>query len=612
MPITITHLEGSPLAVKKPDTFEDDVKEITFGRSHENDVIFPPDCDTVGGADMVLARTGPGTYEVRRRGQHYLEIDRQPTPKDLNNIPIASGTVIRLGGRNGPSFRVVAEKPKKMGPFHTAATRTVEVVKSVADQLSNTLRILVIGFGVVALAVASLATYSVVRDQKIAGQVGAVEDRQKEISRLQFGERVIKPLKNAVYLVAQDPGGEPVGTAWAIDDASLATNAHVVTEVEKALQQKRRVFVLGNGIEREIISAYAHPGHKEFEEYAKDHGNDLRTMFERLDLASVYDVGILRLAPGNPLPSKLDIAPKAELLTLTSGMPVALAGFPFEDLTGVGPASRDPEPQVRYGNISSMTDVFMSRSEDPDQRLFVQHTLPNTGGASGSPIINTDGKVIAIFSGGNVIVLPDGYRMPNAAQVNFAQRADVLRNLMEGVNAAETAVQRDRDYWEKRRKALKLESYLEYELNVFRRDMRDRFKVSGNGEIIEAGAGKAIGADGVSTLQSWTFGVAPRSVTESYSFDAEPGYLYGFIAQSVGGRDPRIGIEIRAGDNKLGERSEPGNVAGRFLDPAAWVTVTEPTKLTVVLWGKIYHEARYSLHGLKWKLPDTSAATGVP
>jgi hypothetical protein len=67
----------------------------------------------------------------------------------------------------------------------------------------------------------------------------------------------------------------------------------------------------------------------------------------------------------------------------------------------------------------------------PDQLQLIHHSVPETGGASGSPIINADGKVIAINSGANFYGLSNGARIPLAVGLNFAQRADLLQELLD-------------------------------------------------------------------------------------------------------------------------------------------------------------------------------------
>ena len=59
---------------------------------------------------------------------------------------------------------------------------------------------------------------------------------------------------------------------------------------------------------------------------------------------------------------------------------------------------------LRFGNISALTDVFMCKAE-PEDRLLIQHSVPVTGGVSGSPLIDASGKVIGIVNGGNTVTV---------------------------------------------------------------------------------------------------------------------------------------------------------------------------------------------------------------
>ena len=125
---------------------------------------------------------------------------------------------------------------------------------------------------------------------------------------------------------------------------------------------------------------------------------------------------------------------------------------------------------LHFGNISSLTDVFMCRADDAKDQLLIQHTVPVTGGMSGSPLVDGSGKVVGIVSGGNTdsfvteVTVPKGgdqaanansvgknkleidkMRIPSAAMVNFAQRVDLLEGSPSG--AVDLAAQRS--YWDK-------------------------------------------------------------------------------------------------------------------------------------------------------------------
>src|SRR5262249_42951687 len=74
----------------------------------------------------------------------------------------------------------------------------------------------------------------------------------------------------------------------------------------------------------------------------------------------------------------------------------------------------------------------------------IEDSLPSAGGASGSPIFDSHGEVIALLSGGNNISSKEG-RIPNAAMVNFAQRVDLLRDLID--DKADGQLDDDKRMW---------------------------------------------------------------------------------------------------------------------------------------------------------------------
>ena len=96
----------------------------------------------------------------------------------------------------------------------------------------------------------------------------------------------------------------------------------------------------------------------------------------------------------------------------------------------------NPIATMQTGIITSVSNYFM---ENKAPKYFIRHNLPATGGSSGSPIFAPNGEVVGINWGGNKTwdlrclerqiaakksVRP--CRNPNAAMINFAERADLL------------------------------------------------------------------------------------------------------------------------------------------------------------------------------------------
>ena len=72
-----------------------------------------------------------------------------------------------------------------------------------------------------------------------------------------------------------------------------------------------------------------------------------------------------------------------------------------------------------------------------------------TGGASGSPMIGPNGKIYAFNNAMEGFSVPGQRgRIPSGALQNYAQRADLLRDLAEG--RADAVVQADLAYWQKK------------------------------------------------------------------------------------------------------------------------------------------------------------------
>jgi len=241
----------------------------------------------------------------------------------------------------------------------------------------------------------------------------------------------------AVYLVARMDGGieKAEGTAWAFAPGKLATNAHVTQAIKG--REAEFFLVAPNGDKIEIAGVVSHPGYLAFKSYKTTQGVVRYETFAPLDLINEYDVGIIEIDPKIQLPATLEFASEEELEDLAPGTPVASIGYPVEGLAGGATATKAPAT-LHFGHISALTNVFMIRA-DPEHRLLIQHSVPVTGGASGSPLVDPSGKVIGIVNGGNTTVFKDKseamnakVRVPSAALINFAQRVDLLQHLADG------------------------------------------------------------------------------------------------------------------------------------------------------------------------------------
>jgi len=221
---------------------------------------------------------------------------------------------------------------------------------------------------------------------------------------------------------------DPFGTAWAIAPRVFATNSHVTEDIPEMLKKGIAVYVVINRTTDKrlrVTKAVVHPkyGKDEFNFEGKPHA--LRGIG--------YDVGLLFV--DEDAPKVLKVAPRAELEKLDAGYRVGYMGFPMEGIAGGGVEVRNPVATMQSGIITANTDYWLGQSSF-EKRLLVHHNMGSTGGASGSPLFNAKGEVVAILNAGNIIgqaKLIQGQiqvvRAPSGALINYAQRVDILRDI---------------------------------------------------------------------------------------------------------------------------------------------------------------------------------------
>jgi S1-C subfamily serine protease len=145
-----------------------------------------------------------------------------------------------------------------------------------------------------------------------------------------------------------------------------------------------------------------------------------------------YDVGLLEIEGTTETFFKL--ASRATLEKIDSGDRIGYLGFPMEGMAGGGVDFRNPVANMQSGIVTSVTDYWLSKAEFPN-RLLIQHNLGAAGGSSGSPVFNPKGEVIGILSAGNFVgqvnlETGEKTRAPSAVMINFAQRIDILREIL--------------------------------------------------------------------------------------------------------------------------------------------------------------------------------------
>ncbi|MGO9134740.1 MAG: trypsin-like peptidase domain-containing protein [Methylovirgula sp.] len=473
--ITISHLSG-PLAGKSQ-SFDDTKDKIEFGRESDCDVVYPADEETIGRRHCALVRQ-LSDWELHihegSHGLHFVSVNGTPVGADQ---PVDPNSVFHLGRKDGPSFEVkfdqagltpnigaTGREDKYVPP--TTQLRHVRIVGAIVAVLI----VGVLGFWYraydaqqkqVAATIASLT-----EDEAKAKQ--ALADSQKAAAA-SISQSIIDKVWNATFLVIlQDAQGRKtaLGTAWAIGPNVLATNAHIagicddkfpvadrkIAECDD-LKPGDKLLVLQSGTGHtpyEVVGHSFHPGYIDFPKLVFGQDPAFVASIYNGTPSQIsgygYDVGLLTIKETLPADLALQFASKDEILALKPGMPVASAGFPYENVSGDQVLTLAATPQVHYGNITALTD-FLFLQTDPAHRYLVQHSVPETGGGSGSPIVAASGHIVAINNAGTFG--PKGewsYRgAPSGVEINYAQRVDIVDDIFAGRAAA--AFEADKPYW---------------------------------------------------------------------------------------------------------------------------------------------------------------------
>ncbi len=233
--------------------------------------------------------------------------------------------------------------------------------------------------------------------------------------------RIHNEIKSSVFLcvaINPDTGSVGIGTAFLIDDKGiLATNAHVV-QLLRAMSER---YVIQNETGKLFkIKRTAH-----------------NPLFVTLNSA---DVGIIELEieDHTTLPQALTFAQDQELFELQVGSRLGTLGFPGELQSQYLDKSSEEEfpgavATFKQGWIGRITD-YKGKIQDRSKNVLIQHSASLSGGTSGSPLFNEEGKVVAISSSSMTSSFKVGSlrskQVLSAAQIAFAVRADEIRRFM--------------------------------------------------------------------------------------------------------------------------------------------------------------------------------------
>lgn len=433
---------------------------VVFGRQLDCDVHFPPEETAVARHHFALVRRPSGSWTVELFGEPFVAINGAPA--DSGQV-VSDGAKFELGRIGGPSFTVgIKEDARTDNYLRTVPQEAAPSARVVATQANNLARF---ARGVAAVAVVlavgggAFAAYHYISARNTTARLDAAQkefaDALAREANLRIGADVRTHLARSVYHVqlqdAQgriDVGG---GTAWPVGPNLLATNGHVAV-ARDGLRAGERMIVRAPGADGatfEVVEHRLHPGYVPFKAFLEA---DRRFFFEYRGLTkrdslpgNGYDVALLRVKETLPEDSRLTLATSEEIDNLASGTPLGTAGYPVEKIANSWATSKGTTPELHTGVVTSVTDMFGLPSTLRHRQL-VHHDLPATGGQSGSPIVGASGRVVALLNSGSVLPAVGGGRQPNAALINFGQRADLVRDMLDGT--AERKLTEARDYWQ--------------------------------------------------------------------------------------------------------------------------------------------------------------------
>ncbi len=307
-------------------------------------------------------------------------------------------------------------------PFEAAVARVIQAGEGVpvsgADETSGRDRMLA------RLAFAMVALVGVLYARELFAGRDDVEPLSAVIARTQ----------RSVYLLVLKQGSSEraLATAWVYSDRVLATNAHVAEEVRNALESRGAATVVarrshGGFDDVPIEGVVMHPAYAAytrtwFRLTPSQRDGDGR--LTRIGYAPAYDVALLTVPDGTSLDPPLPRADQAALAALAPQTPLVYVGFPSEGLLEQN--LHKPAPISQQGFLSAFETPTRTRVTGPTGATVLVHSIPATGGASGSPILDGRGRVVGLVSAVNTIVQGTGARAPNAVQLNYGQLVDLL------------------------------------------------------------------------------------------------------------------------------------------------------------------------------------------
>lgn len=406
---------------------------IRFGRSMESEVRFSPSDARLGRNHFEL-RPAAGSYELVTDRVHPVFMNGE---RVVGNVALLENTELRLvDAATGPWIRIsIAQSADGniTDPNFKIDSGTVQQGIKHATQL-------VAGLAVLVAMVGGFTLYKWhnqdVRNQAYLSETAALIARLDAVQSAEptpDWKKVGEKITGSVYQVAlksiDNSRPKPLGTAWVSGDHTLITNAHVAVLFEKAKSNNQMLVVVAPDQPDRFIpitDVNIHPAYLNFRQTLD---NTEKATGAKLNALGSYDVAILIVDPATKLAPKLNVANADELQNLKPGEAIAFVGYPAAD------AKNKTAEQMHFGFVSGSTDFLGVGGNRPGQLIY--HTAPASGGASGSPIVNGKGEVIAILSGGETKELSKEFIISGSGTF-YGQSASLISDIVKGWSVEKT------------------------------------------------------------------------------------------------------------------------------------------------------------------------------
>lgn len=415
--------------------FADGQSTIRFGRSMECEVRFSPS-DTRLGRNHFSLRPAAGSYELVTDREHPVFMNGE---RVVGSMALLADTELRLvDAKTGPKISI---KISQLADGNITDANFKTDSGTVQQGLKYLRHAVVAGIAIAAIFAGVIAYQAYTQKQlqlAFATETSALLEKLSEVQNptAKWSE-IYDKISGSVYQVAilSNDGSAPQaeGTAWVYGDHSLITNAHVAALFFNATPGQTVVVIAPDGKQTpiKVVEAIIHPAYLTFK--------DTMDSTERSTKSSIktqgsYDVGLLMVEASAQLAVPLKVASPDTLQHMPAGLPLAYVGYP------AAYASNQNAEQFRIGYVSGSSDFLGVAGSSPGELIY--HTAQAVGGASGSPIVNEQGEVIAVFSGGEVQKLGTD-KVVSGSGTFYAQSASLIADVTAGWSAEKMATEQN-------------------------------------------------------------------------------------------------------------------------------------------------------------------------